>query len=102
MLQGDETEKAGLHTARPQSSPENHAGTEAGDDLIALGPDIVVAGELTTVGSAEWVVRIKNFIVGDIGTLVAFIDRFGASPPNDRYVLINALGDGGVLRMRLR
>jgi len=94
LLQGDETEKAGLQTARPQSSPENHAGTEVGDDFIALGPDIVVAGELTTVGSAEWVVRIKNFIVGDIGTLVAFIDRFGASPPNDRYVLINALGDG--------
>ena len=54
----------------------------------------MVAGELTTVGSAEWVVRIKNFIVGDIGTLVAFIDRFGASPASDRYVLINALGDG--------
>jgi hypothetical protein len=47
LLQGDETEKAGLQTAPPQSSPENHAGTEAGDDLIALGPDIVVAGELT-------------------------------------------------------
>ena len=24
LLQGDETEKAGLHTARPQASPENH------------------------------------------------------------------------------
>jgi len=94
LLQGDETEKAVLPTARPQASPENHPATETGDDFIALGPDIVVAGELVTVGPAEWVARVKRFIVGDIGTLVAFIDRFGASSPNDRYVLVNALGDG--------
>jgi transcriptional regulator with XRE-family HTH domain len=94
LLQGDETEKAVLPTARPQASPGNHPATETGDDFIALGPDIVVAGELVTVGPAEWVARVKRFIVGDIGTLVAFIDRFGASSPNDRYVLVNALGDG--------
>lgn len=94
LLQGDETEKAGLHNARPQASPENHPATETGDDFIALGPDIVVAGELVIIGSAEWVARVKNFIVGDIGALVGFIDRFRALPPNDRYVLVNALGDG--------
>jgi hypothetical protein len=85
-------------TAQPQASPQNYPATETEDDLIGLGPDIVVAGELVTVGSAEWVVRIKKFIVGDVGTLVAFIDRFGASSPNDRYVLVNALGDGRSLR----
>jgi hypothetical protein len=94
LLQGHENHNASPHTARPQTSTENHPMTETGDDLIALGPDIVVAGELMTVGSTEWVVRIKKFVVGDISTLVAFIDRFGASPPNDRYVLVNALGDG--------
>jgi hypothetical protein len=78
----------------PQASPENHAATETGDDLIALGPDIVAAGELVTVGAAEWVVRIKKFVIGDIGALVTFIDGFRASPPNDRYVIVNALGDG--------
>jgi transcriptional regulator with XRE-family HTH domain len=93
LLQGDGTEKV-LPTARPQVSPENHPATETGDDFIALGPDIVVVGELVTVGPAEWVARVKRFIVGDIGTLVAFIDRFGAAGPNDRYVLVNALGDG--------
>lgn len=93
-LQGDETEKAALQTARPLASPDNYPATETGDDFIALGPDIVVAGELVTVGSAEWVARIKKFIVGDIGTLVGFIDRFEALPPNDRYVLVNALGNG--------
>jgi transcriptional regulator with XRE-family HTH domain len=94
LLQGDETEKAVLPTARLQASPENHPATETGDDFIALGPNIVVAGKLVTVGPAEWVARVKRFIAGDIGTLVAFIDRFGASSPNDRYVLVNALGDG--------
>ena len=94
LLQGHENQNASPHTARPQTSTENHPMTETGDDLIALGPDIVVAGELMTVGSTEWVVRIKKFVGGDISTLVAFIDRFGASPPNDRYVLVNALGDG--------
>ena len=54
----------------------------------------MVAGELVTIGSAEWVARVKKFIVGDIGALVGFIDRFRALPPNDRYVLVNALGDG--------
>ena len=95
LPEGRETEKAGLHlAARPQASPNNKAATEAEDDLIALGPDVVVAGELVTIGAAEWVARIKKFIVGDVGTLVAFIDRFRALPPNDRYVLVNALGDG--------
>jgi transcriptional regulator with XRE-family HTH domain len=93
LLQADESDRAGA-PPRPQASPENHAATETGDDLIALGPDIVAAGELVTVGSAEWVVRIKKFVIGDIGALVTLIDRFRASPPNDRYVLVNALGDG--------
>jgi transcriptional regulator with XRE-family HTH domain len=94
LLRGDESDKSGMHPPGPQASPENHAATEPGDDLIALGPDIVAVGELVTVGSAEWAVRIKKFVIGDIGALVTFIDRFRASPPNDRYVLVNALGDG--------
>jgi hypothetical protein len=43
LLQGDDTQTAGLHTARPQASLENHPATETGDDFIALGPDIVLS-----------------------------------------------------------
>lgn len=63
-------------------------------DLIALGPDLVVIGELVGVSLGEWSIQVHHFVVGNIATLVEFPERFAQTRSSDRYVLVNALGDG--------
>jgi hypothetical protein len=65
-------------------------------DLIAIGPDLVFEGELRGVDETEWLLQFRRFVRGDLKQLVDFIDRFERHP-RDRYVLVNALGDGRVL-----
>jgi len=67
-------------------------------DLIAIGPDIVFVGEFLSPDNAEWSFHLRNFVEGDIHTLIAFIERYGQSKAMDRYVLVNFLGDGRALR----
>ena len=63
-------------------------------DFVALGPDLVFFGELTGTMSQEWRVRVDHFLIGDLHGLVSFVERFERVDPYDRYVLVNALGDG--------
>jgi hypothetical protein len=73
----------------------------AGDsvpDLIAIGPDIVFRGEVLGIEDAVWSFHLRNFVDGDDHTLVAFIDRYEQIAATDRYVLVNALGNGWALR----
>jgi hypothetical protein len=67
-------------------------------DLIALGPDVVFVGELLGVDNAEWSFHLRNFVDGDIHALISFIDRYDRIEAIDRYVLVNSLGDGRVLK----
>jgi hypothetical protein len=67
------------------------------DDLLAVGPDIVCVGEIIAVEESEWALHLKHFVVGDVGTLIAFIGSFTRSAHADRYVLVNAIGDGRML-----
>ena len=67
-------------------------------DLIALGPDVVFVGEFLGVENATWNFHLQNFIGGDVHTLIGYIDRFSQSAVMDRYVLVDSLGDGRVLR----
>jgi transcriptional regulator with XRE-family HTH domain len=66
----------------------------ARDRLIALGPDITVAGEVIEAGAAAWTVSVTDFVVGDVADIYKLTDKFSALPPHDRYLLVNALGDG--------
>jgi hypothetical protein len=66
-------------------------------DLIAIGPDIICTGELLGVEASEWSFRLNHFVVGTLGDLIGFIERFSGCPRNDRYLLVNALGDGRVV-----
>lgn len=68
-----------------------------GGDLLALGPNIVCFGELVTIDGSEWTLRLQNFFIGDFHALVGFIDGFETFLPADRYVLVNAIGDGRTL-----
>lgn len=73
------------------------AGALAGEDLIALGPDIVALGRIRSVESGAWTISLRHFLAGDVSSLVAYIERFGRLREEHRYVLLNEFGDGRVL-----
>ena len=63
-------------------------------DLVAISPDIVGVGELLGTSGTDWSVRIDHFVEGDIRKLIHFIEKFDTLDPFDRYLVVNALGDG--------
>jgi hypothetical protein len=67
-------------------------------DLIAIGPDIVFVGELLGVDKAEWSFHLRNFVDGDVHSLIVFIERYEQTAVIDRYILVNFLGDGRALK----
>jgi hypothetical protein len=67
-------------------------------DLIAIGPDVAFCGEFLGADHSEWSFLLQNFVEGDVHALLAFVERFERTPAIDRYVLVNCLGDGRVLR----
>jgi hypothetical protein len=89
-------EAASAEEVRHRSSQSMRA-----HDLIAIGPDIVCMGELLGVDAGEWSLDVSQFVRGDFNTILSFDDRFDDLPRSDRYILVNALGDGRVLASRL-
>lgn len=73
------------------------AGVTLNEDLVAIGPDVVALCELAGVEETAWSFQVKHYVIGDLATLVAFIDRTGRPEPTDAYVLANGLSDGRVL-----
>lgn len=63
-------------------------------DFIALGPNLVFTGELVGSKDATWEVRIDHFLIGDLATLIDYCEGFDQTALVDRFVLVNALGDG--------
>ena len=63
-------------------------------DLIAIGPELIVIGELVAAKLDEWKIQIHHFVIGEFSTLVQFQERFDKLDLIDRYILVNALGDG--------
>lgn len=66
----------------------------ASGDLIAIGLGIVGTGEIIGTSGREWRLRLDHFLIGDLTTLINFSERFELTDPYDRFVLVNALGDG--------
>ncbi|QCJ96287.1 hypothetical protein DAA61_10575 [Bradyrhizobium sp. WBAH33] len=66
-------------------------------ELIALGPDLVFAGEMVGATEQSWRLRVDHFVIGDLATLIGYISEFSKAAPGDRYLLINSIGDGRVL-----
>lgn len=73
------------------------SGPMPSDNLIAIGPQVVCTGEFLGTTGTQWSLRLKHFVMGDFSRLATFIDSFRRFPDQDRYVLVNALGDGRVL-----
>jgi hypothetical protein len=74
---------------------------ESVPDLVAIGPDIVFVGEFLGVENEIWSFHLRNFVDGDVHTLIAFAERYRQTPNIDCYVLVNDLGDGRALGGKL-
>jgi hypothetical protein len=68
-----------------------------GNDLIAIGPDVVAAGELTASSGSRWNVRLDRFVAGDILKLTRYCEEFSLRSYLERYVLVESFGEGRVL-----
>ena len=68
------------------------------NELVALGPGIVFCGELIGADESEWSFHLQDFVDGDLHALLTFIARYDHASPMDRYVLVNSLGDGRVMK----
>jgi hypothetical protein len=66
-------------------------------DLVAIGPDTIATGELVGGAGMAWQLRLEHFIAGGLDSLVRFGEQFDETKALDRYVLVNAIGDGRVL-----
>lgn len=74
-----------------------HSGVQDNSEtlsLIALGPEVIATGELIGHSGLNWTLRIDHFVAGDLTSIINFGENFSTLSPCERYVLINALGDG--------
>ena len=67
-------------------------------DFVAIGPNIVFTGDFLGMENDEWRFLLRHFLDGDVHTIITFIEGFEQAPAGDRYVLVNYLGDGRVLK----
>jgi hypothetical protein len=86
-----------LHEVAQAFAVQTRANKQLGTGLLAVGPDAVCVGDLESIGSTQWTLRLHHFVLGDVDQLVTFIGNFAMLRPEDRYVLSNELGDGRLL-----
>ena len=67
------------------------------DDIIAIGPSLIALGSVLRFGPDGCRFRISHFLEGDIRELWTLSVDFGKWADEDRYVLSNELGYGGLL-----
>lgn len=65
--------------------------------LIALGTEIVAAGEVVGTNVSKWTIRLDHFVYGGPNFLIRMSEHFDELSRDERYVLVNTLGDGRVL-----
>lgn len=66
-------------------------------DVISIGSKIICVGEFTGIGREGIRLRVKHFIIGDGLLLFSYASDFENVPASQRYVLVNALGDGRLI-----
>ena len=54
-------------------------------------------GAMVGINQGNWSFRIDHFVIGDLGTLIKFIEQFDTVAISDRYILSASIGDGRVL-----
>jgi hypothetical protein len=83
----------GAHEERVTARRRGLAATVR-SDFVALGPDLVIYGEVIGADEETWTIRVDDFLAGDLAKLSRFIDEFRSLDPYDQFVAVNALGDG--------
>jgi hypothetical protein len=86
-----------LHEARNAEALRSLHPSNIGADLIALGPQTVVVGEVATIEAGVWEFQIHHFLIGDLPSLAAFVEGFERLAADDRYVLANQMAEGRLL-----
>ncbi len=86
-----------LRHERSRSFDPNAVDSQNADDIIALGPNIIGVGAFIAAGPTGWKLRLKHFVKGDPLELVGYASDFDRLAPEERYVLVNELGDGRTL-----
>lgn len=66
----------------------------SGGDFVAIGHEIIFSGELVEADGTRWSFRIDHFLVGGLPELLDFCQRFSGLAGYDRFVIVNAMGDG--------
>jgi hypothetical protein len=66
----------------------------AAGDLVALGPGVICLGEMLGSEHGRWSIRLRQFLIGEVGAIIKFIEQFDKSNLNDRYVVLTEIGDG--------
>ena len=83
------------HEAWCAEELRNGRGPSAGiDDLVSIGSNIICVGDLLGIDDSGWALRLRHFVIGDPGALIAYRENFASCQQGERYVLLNNLGDG--------
>ncbi|HVV67973.1 MAG TPA: hypothetical protein VHE99_02895 [Gammaproteobacteria bacterium] len=91
----DQLRSMKLEAERRASAKLGHIPSSKDDiDFVAIGSNLVCTGQLIGTTELEWRLRIDHFLIGDLCTLINFCEQFDRIAQYDRFVLINALGDG--------
>lgn len=85
------------HEAKQAMLLRMGAAHDLGTGLFGIGPEIVCVGDMENLSEANWTLRLKHYVRGDVHQLASYIGRFADISEQDRYVLSNELGDGRVL-----
>jgi hypothetical protein len=83
-----------VHEEEIKNEVSNSLPSSKHNDFIAIGIDIIVFGELTGISSNEWTVKFSNFFTGDLSKLISFNEKFNSIPAEEKFILINHLGEG--------
>ena len=63
-------------------------------ELFEIGPSVIISGDLVKAGKLEWKIKIEHFVIGEITSLINFIDYFDELDSYSRYIISNQVGDG--------
>jgi hypothetical protein len=72
-------------------------GSDSRADLVAIGHNVIAIGELSAVRGASWTLLITDFVIGGTSDITKLSETFDQVSEGDRFVLLNADGDGRAL-----
>jgi hypothetical protein len=82
------------HEVRASEALAGRSTEVSGDDLIAIGPDVVCIGEVLQVESSRWTVQVGEFVMGDLAVLTEFCQQFAAQPDHQKHILVGSFVTG--------